>query len=59
MWIKTNDDGKGNITQHLPVTNTEVIERIIKCSSNEKDTISTYGLNINDSHNRIIHEERF
>mgnify|MGYP001403217457 CR=1 FL=1 len=59
VWIKTNDDGKGNITQHLPVTNTEVIERIIKCSSNEKDTISTYGLNINDSHNRIIHEERF
>jgi hypothetical protein len=59
VWIKTNDDGKGNITQHLPVTDTEVIERIIKCSSKEKDTVSTYGLNINDSYNRIIHEERF
>lgn len=59
VWIKTNDDGKGSITQHLPVTDSEAIERIIKCSSKEKDTVSTYGLNINDSYNRIIHEEKF
>ena len=59
MWIKTNDDGKGNITEHIPLNESEAIERIIKCSSDEKDTISTFNIRIKNSFDRIVNEEKF
>jgi len=33
VWIKTKDDGKGNITEHIPLSYIDMIERILKCSS--------------------------
>ena len=59
VWIKTNDDGKGNITEHIPLNESEAIERIIKCSSDEKDTISTFNIRIKNSFDRIVNEEKF
>lgn len=59
LWIKTDDDGKGKITKHIPLDENESIERIIKCSSKEHDNIATYKINIINSHNRNINEEQF
>jgi hypothetical protein len=35
VWLKTKDDGKANITEHVELTFKEVVERIILCSTNE------------------------
>tara|TARA_B110000971_G_C19991248_1_gene492080 strand:+ start:1043 stop:1621 length:579 start_codon:yes stop_codon:yes gene_type:complete len=59
VWIKTNDDGKGNITEHIPLNENEAIERIIKCSSDKKDTISTFNIRIKNSFDRTVNEEKF
>ena len=37
MWIKTEDDGCGKITKHLPFNFDQSIERIIKCSTKDND----------------------
>lgn len=39
FWLKTEDDGEGHITKHLPLNYKDVIERIIKCSSKENDYV--------------------
>ncbi len=59
VWIKTNDDGKGSITEHIPLNESEAIERIIKCSSDKKDTISTCNITVKNSFDRKINEEKF
>ena len=59
VWIKTNDDGKGNITEHIPLNESEAIERIIKCSSDKKDTISTCNITVKNSFDRKVNEEKF
>ena len=59
VWIKTNDDGKGSITEHMPLNESEAIERIIKCSSEKKDTISTFNIKIKNSFDRKVNEEKF
>ncbi|MDA9674898.1 site-specific DNA-methyltransferase [Pelagibacteraceae bacterium] len=59
VWIKTNDDGKGSITEHIPLNESEAIERIIKCSSEKKDTISTFNIRIKNSFDRKVNEEKF
>lgn len=38
VWLKTNDDGKANITEHVLVPLSEVVERIIRVSSDEKES---------------------
>ena len=35
VWLKTKDDGKANITNHVELSFKEVIERIILCSTNK------------------------
>jgi hypothetical protein len=35
VWLKTEDDGNGNIIEHIPLTYTQMLERIILCSSKE------------------------
>tara|TARA_B100000900_G_scaffold285652_1_gene244802 strand:+ start:1830 stop:2414 length:585 start_codon:yes stop_codon:yes gene_type:complete len=37
VWLKTKDDGKANITDHVELSFKEVIERIILCST-KKDS---------------------
>ena len=37
VWLKTEDDGKGNITKHITVSFKESVERILKSSSAEND----------------------
>lgn len=37
VWLKTKDDGKANITNHVELSFKEVIERIILCST-KKDS---------------------
>ena len=39
VWIRTEDDGKANITKHIPLGDSEALERVILCSSNKKDKI--------------------
>tara|TARA_B100001250_G_C19813686_1_gene797068 strand:- start:185 stop:769 length:585 start_codon:yes stop_codon:yes gene_type:complete len=34
VWLRTKDDGKANITDHVQLSFKEVIERIILCSTN-------------------------
>ena len=34
VWIKTNDDGKGNITEHIPLNESEAIENQPKAVTN-------------------------
>jgi hypothetical protein len=37
VWLRTEDDGKGNITAHLSLSSREMFERIIKVSSEDKE----------------------
>lgn len=39
VWLKTEDDGHGRITKHVPLTDEEVLERIIFSSSKKNDTV--------------------
>lgn len=39
VWIPTQDDGKANITSHILLTDTEVLERCIKSTSGPNDNI--------------------
>jgi DNA modification methylase len=39
VWLPTKDDGKGNITEHLLLSNTEKNERILKLCSKKKNSI--------------------
>jgi hypothetical protein len=45
VWLKTQDDGKGNITEHITVSFKESVERIIKSSSEEKDRCLLININ--------------
>ncbi len=57
FWMKTKDDGKANITKHIPLDSKESIKRIIKCSANEKQNICLINNKIAESFNRnIVHE---
>lgn len=39
VWLKTDDDGKANITKHIPLSKKQVLERIILLSSKTKDKV--------------------
>jgi len=39
VWLKTDDDGKANITKHIPLSKKQVLERIILLSSKKKDKV--------------------
>lgn len=57
VWLKTEDDGKGKVIGHIPLSYTQMLERIIKCSSKkyfsvllnniaEQKSISIEGVNL-------------
>lgn len=54
FWMKTEDDGKANITNHIPLNTKESIERIIKCSSNEGDKVQLINLSTEKNYNRNL-----
>ncbi len=39
FWLKTKDNGKGKIIEHLILNNSEVIDRIIKASTDKDDKV--------------------
>lgn len=61
FWFKTEDDGQGKITRHLPLSYRKMLERIIKCSSKQyysvllKNTDKIEDFQINGV--QIIHEK--
>ena len=59
VWIKTEDDGRGVITKHIPLTINDSIERILLSSSNENDNVLLINFKneIKNKHNRIINYE--
>ena len=54
FWMKTKDDGKANITNHIPLNTKESVERIIKCSSNEGDKVQLINLSTEKSYKRNL-----
>jgi hypothetical protein len=59
VWIRTEDDGKANITQHIPLNESESIERIIKCSSRKNAKICLINFNNVKDFGRKISYESF
>jgi hypothetical protein len=52
VWLKTEDDGKGKIIRHIPLSFEESIERIIKSTVEEGDECLT--VNVDKNFNNII-----
>ncbi|MFH1824232.1 MAG: DNA methyltransferase [Candidatus Firestonebacteria bacterium] len=52
VWLKTEDDGKGNIIKHISVSFKESIERIIKSTTEENDRCLL--ININENFDNIF-----
>tara|TARA_B100000482_G_C12587673_1_gene290340 strand:+ start:118 stop:696 length:579 start_codon:yes stop_codon:yes gene_type:complete len=57
FWMKTEDDGKANITKHLPLNFNQSIERIIKCSSIKNQNICIVNIPIGESFERNLFNE--
>lgn len=57
VWLKTKDDGKANITNHVELSFKEVIERIILCSTkkNSKCLLVNIGANNFDVESEIVY----
>ena len=43
VWIKTQDDGHGKITKHIPLSDYDVFERIVLSSSEKNDNILIFS----------------
>ena len=55
VWIPTNDNGKGSITEHIILSDNDIIDRIIKSTTKQNDNtlIEHYNLKINKKGNNI------
>jgi len=45
VWLKTKDDGKGKITEHVAISFKDVIKRIIQCSTKGKSNCLLINFN--------------
>jgi len=54
VWLKTNDDGKGKITQHLPLSYEDVLNRIKLVACPKEGEIAIYSKKIIEFKNLLI-----
>lgn len=56
VWIKTKDDGKGKITNHIQINFEEALNRIVKISSKESDKVKLINIKTKIDRKNIFYE---
>ena len=56
VWIKTKDDGKGKITNHIQINFEETLNRIVKISSKESDKVKLINIKTKIDRKNIFYE---
>ena len=54
LWMRTEDDGKGKITKHLPLNDEDAIDCVLQMNKIK----FSYNINITKNFNRIIYEKK-
>ena len=57
VWLKTDDDGKANITNHRQLNYAEIIERCIKCSIKKESSILLLNTKKINTKQKITYEK--